>query len=252
VLARSALHQRLWVNDPDCVLVRDRETGLGPHEVESVASAVALSGGLVIGSDDMGSVGPERRELLRRLLPPLGLAPEITRWSGDVPDEVATRLSDGAVLVLRVNLSSRAEQSPLDPDRYGLRGPVRAYDVWADRDLGAREGSLALGPIPPHGCRLLRLTPADGRPRVIGSTLHVAAGAVETRRFERTAGDRATLELALAGPRSGRVLVSPPASHTDGEPTAAHVWFEDRIELEILGQGLVQTSEMDDSRGSYE
>ena len=252
VLARSALHQRLWVNDPDCVLVRDRDTGLGPHEVESVAAAVALSGGLVIASDDMGSVSPQRREMLRRLLPPLGLAPEISRWSGDVPDEVATRFPDGSVLVLRLNLASRAERSPLDPSRHGLSGRVRAYDVWADSDLGTHEGSVELGPIPPHGCRLLRLTPADGRPRVIGSTLHISAGALETRRLEHTAGDRATLELALPGPRSGRVLVSPPAAHSDGEPTAAHVWFEDRVELELLGEGLVQTSEMDDSKGPYE
>jgi len=52
--------------------------------------------------------------------------------------------------------------------------------------------------------------------------------------------------------RVNNIHVDPPAAHSDGEPTAAHVWFEDRVELEFLGEGLVQTSEMDDSKGPYE
>ena len=46
----------------------------------------------------------------------------------------------------------------------------------------------------------VRLTPADGRPRVIGSTLHISAGALETRRLEHTAGD-------LCKERGGKTFV---------------------------------------------
>jgi hypothetical protein len=77
---------------------------------------------------------------------------------------------------------------------------------------------------------------------VVGSTLHLSAGSVETRRFEGGEGDRAALALELPGARSGRVLASPP----DGALVPVHVWFEDRIELEILGRGVVRRADMSD------
>ena len=69
----SSLHQRWWWNDPDCLLVRDTDTRLTEAEVQSAVSLVGLSGGMLVSSDDMRSVDPERLAWVSKLVPNLGL-----------------------------------------------------------------------------------------------------------------------------------------------------------------------------------
>ena len=63
-LARAFMHRRLWLNDPDCLMVRSRDTGLAPCEREALASVIAATGGICVVSDDVPGLAPEDRELL--------------------------------------------------------------------------------------------------------------------------------------------------------------------------------------------
>jgi alpha-galactosidase len=63
-LARSFMHRSLWLNDPDCVMLRTTETDLDPAAVRTWARTVALSGGMVLVSDDLALLGPDARQLL--------------------------------------------------------------------------------------------------------------------------------------------------------------------------------------------
>lgn len=58
-LVRSAMHERLWQNDPDCVMVRELNTKLTAQERLFQIDAGILSGGLLTYSDDF-SLLPER------------------------------------------------------------------------------------------------------------------------------------------------------------------------------------------------
>jgi alpha-galactosidase len=58
-LVRSPMHERLWQNDPDCVMVRETNTKLTAHERQFQIDAGILSGGLLTYSDDF-SLLPER------------------------------------------------------------------------------------------------------------------------------------------------------------------------------------------------
>jgi alpha-galactosidase len=58
---RAPLLGRWWLKDPGCLLVRDRDTRLSEAEVRSLASVIALSGGILLVSDDMSRLRPERR-----------------------------------------------------------------------------------------------------------------------------------------------------------------------------------------------
>jgi alpha-galactosidase len=226
VLARAALHQRLWLNDPDCALVRGRSTRLSATEVETLAAAIAASGGLVVDSDDLGCVAPERLALLRRLLPASGRTPQVADGAGEIPDELWTPFPDGSVLALRVNLGERAAFVRLDPRRYGLEPPLRAYDVLADRDLGAVSGRLERE-LAPRAAWLVRLAPSSSRPALVGSSLHLAGGGLEVARL-RANGDGGTqLRLRLPGPRAGRVIVAP----AQGAELSIGVAFDDDLEL---------------------
>jgi alpha-galactosidase len=57
VLARAWMHRRLWLNDPDCLMARTGDTGLTHDEVNTLASVITASGGMVVFSDDLPSLG---------------------------------------------------------------------------------------------------------------------------------------------------------------------------------------------------
>jgi alpha-galactosidase len=50
-IARSFMHRRLWLNDPDCLMLRTAETDLAPADAAKWAHTVALSGGMALVSD---------------------------------------------------------------------------------------------------------------------------------------------------------------------------------------------------------
>lgn len=58
-MVRSPMHKRLWLNDPDCVMIRDDDTGLSPAERQAQMDAIALSGGILMYSDDIETLSPQ-------------------------------------------------------------------------------------------------------------------------------------------------------------------------------------------------
>ncbi|MGY6500721.1 MAG: glycoside hydrolase family 36 protein [Acidimicrobiales bacterium] len=62
--ARAFMHRRLWLNDPDCVMLRTTETRLTPDQVRTWAMAVGDSGGMVLVSDDLALLDADARALL--------------------------------------------------------------------------------------------------------------------------------------------------------------------------------------------
>jgi alpha-galactosidase len=68
VQARQFMHRRLWLNDPDCVMLRTTDTQLTVDEVRRWARAVGDSGGMVLVSDDLALLGPDARVLLDEVI----------------------------------------------------------------------------------------------------------------------------------------------------------------------------------------
>ena len=63
-LSRSFLHRQLWLNDPDCLMLRAERTQLEPEQMRAWALAVGISGGMALVSDDLALLGPDARALL--------------------------------------------------------------------------------------------------------------------------------------------------------------------------------------------
>lgn len=63
-LTRSFMHRRLWLNDPDCLMLRTEDTGLTAAAARTWAHAVGVSGGMALVSDDLSLLGPDARVLL--------------------------------------------------------------------------------------------------------------------------------------------------------------------------------------------
>jgi alpha-galactosidase len=65
IIARSFMHRRLWLNDPDCLMLRARETHLTAAERAAMATVIAASGGMLLISDDMALLGSDEGKLFR-------------------------------------------------------------------------------------------------------------------------------------------------------------------------------------------
>src|SRR5690606_10258523 len=64
-LARAWMHRRLWLNDPDCLMTRSRQSQLTRDEVRALAISIAVTGGMTILSDDVPGLGTDERALVR-------------------------------------------------------------------------------------------------------------------------------------------------------------------------------------------
>jgi alpha-galactosidase len=65
ILARSFIHRRWWLNDPDCLMLRAKETQLSNDEREALANTIAATGGMLLISDDMRLLDSESGRLFR-------------------------------------------------------------------------------------------------------------------------------------------------------------------------------------------
>lgn len=67
-LLRSFMHQRLWLNDPDCLMLRNRETELTDAQIRLSAVIMTLVGGMILISDDLQLLDESRFEWLQNIL----------------------------------------------------------------------------------------------------------------------------------------------------------------------------------------
>ena len=68
--SRNFLHGIWWLNDPDCVVARSRNTGLNLLEVTAQLTLIGMTGGLVALSDDLTSIALDRLSLVQKIIPP--------------------------------------------------------------------------------------------------------------------------------------------------------------------------------------
>jgi len=172
---RFWMHGRLWMNDPDCVMVRGTDTRLTAAEAQSLTTVIGLTGGMVLDSDKLSALSADRREWLSALLPVYGqtAVPLDLFQAPDVPRVLSLDCGTHTILGL---FNWADEDAVISADLLG--GLWHAFEFWAAEYLGVREGSVSLS-IPAHGCKAIRLTRDLGHPQVVGSTCHITQGAMD-------------------------------------------------------------------------
>ena len=108
-LTRSFMHRRLWLNDPDCLMLRTTDTGLGEAAARTWALAVGLSGGMALVSDDLALLDAGSRRLLDEVVG-LGRVADAGAVAGDGP-----RCDDLLEPTSPSRLTSRAGHLVADP-----------------------------------------------------------------------------------------------------------------------------------------
>jgi alpha-galactosidase len=224
VLTRSWCHRRLWINDPDCFLARDETTMLTLDqmqmpstlltldEVRTLATATGLSGGIVLDSDNLPAMSPERVAIVSLLLPPWGEAAlPLDLFETDMPSLFqlpVERPWESWTLLGVFNWEDVActLKAPLPPGR------LHVFDLWSGQYAGVLSGEAVLPGVPAHGCRLLALRRVQDRPQVVSSTFHFTQGALEIEDARYDERRRALmLSLRPVAKKEGElVLYAPP------------------------------------------
>ncbi len=142
-LSRNWQNGKLWWNDPDAVVLNG---SLPLDEFVFHATASYATGGMMLSGDDLTKMPPDRLAMLRKLLPPTGVAAEFDSASLGIG---VTRLPDARMIsVFNWESGPKTVSVPLDR-------PARITDYWTGTDLGRHERALVLKDMPPHSARLL-------------------------------------------------------------------------------------------------
>ena len=158
IIARSFMHRRLWLNDPDCLMLRARKTRLTADERAALAATIVASGGMLLISDDMSLLDADAGKLFRALAeiggeidsnamsePVLALDLMTT---GDIRGLITQTASGAIAMILnRGDSAARVQTSDLNSGA----GEIAALDLAVDEKFEIFDTI----DLPPHSARIL-------------------------------------------------------------------------------------------------
>ncbi len=158
VMSRAFMHGRLWINDPDCLMIRRRKSRLSLREIRSMASVYAVTGGMLLLSDDMELVDDDRLELAQKTI---ALRTKGARVIGladsEFPDTAAAE-TDGGFLVLVANWEDAPVLRSIDlSNLIPYHDSMEIVEVWTDEKVTAIRGRCDLGILQAHETKLLQI-----------------------------------------------------------------------------------------------
>ncbi|MGZ5555726.1 MAG: alpha-galactosidase, partial [Candidatus Aminicenantales bacterium] len=107
-LMRQFMHRAFWLNDPDCLLLRDREIELTRHERELYALTAGALDNMIVDSDRLSLLGPAEKGLLRSALALRGGRARVSGLMGEFGEDIyliESRRPGGGSSRLAANLS---------------------------------------------------------------------------------------------------------------------------------------------------
>ena len=158
---RSWQNEHLWLNDPDCLVLRNQDSEiiakvgaplghgehLGEDEFSFHAAYILACGGLVLVSERMMDLNADHRNVIQRLLPPSGVAARFD----DRDFRVGRIETDDGLLLCLLNWDD-------DPVTYEfpLASACDVSDFWTDEVLERGVTSISPLTLAPRSGRVLR------------------------------------------------------------------------------------------------
>lgn len=161
IITRSQMHRMLWINDPDCLMLRDTDTRLTENERMTLANAIVITGGMYVISDKLSAL-PERTWSL------MAAADEIVRkcdrgrsWALDIMErEFPAYVYNSAGYLAVFNMSDNVEKCNLRFSDYledSALANCSLEDVWTKERINASDGLLDFGKMPQRSSRLFKI-----------------------------------------------------------------------------------------------
>lgn len=187
-MARFPMNGKLWINDPDCLILRD---DFSLQEAQALATVAAFSAGSLIFSDSVDKVKDERMAILKALLPPMPrVAGHVDLLARDIPGSCASDMSPhpgaqalGPWKLIGLYHWTEAE-TPCDLEVPGIfesgdGQDWHIFEFWSGSYTRHRGllGEVAAPAVPARCCKLFAVRPMNpGSPTLVGSDVHVSCG----------------------------------------------------------------------------
>ncbi|MFW9847128.1 MAG: glycoside hydrolase family 36 protein, partial [Candidatus Thorarchaeota archaeon] len=181
-ITRAFMHDRWWKNDPDCIMLRHEDTNTTLEELRLWMTAVALSGGMLLISDNMKEVSKDRLHMFDKLLPVYSKSAVAT----DALMESHPRLF---ALPIETPMGKWAlvgvfnlEETPIDIEftltDVGLEEdtPHHLFEFWTEQYEGLYEKAVKIDHLKPHTVKLLAIRPETDVPSVLSTSMHFTQG----------------------------------------------------------------------------
>ena len=186
ILTRAPLHKRWWINDPDCLLIRP-DTDLTLAEIQSLATAIGLTGGSLLLSDDLPALPPERFRIAQVLMPVLGKRAEVLDLFEPGMPRFLRLDMEGPTgrwhLLAHFNWSDAPRAWHFRPLDFKLPNQPYLFSSFWDSSTGMVEPGQGhdMPEIHAHGVALLAMYPQGmNQPQYLGNNLHFSQGAEVT------------------------------------------------------------------------
>lgn len=184
-IARYFMHKEFWLNDPDCIMVRQVETKLTSPEIISWATLVGLSNGMLLISDKMDELGDVDKNLLKVLYPIYNDdADPIKLFTEKNPNKLVLDIANSHEkykVVGIFNWDDSTKNIAVNFSEFGLKKDeeYHLFEFWSQEYLGIGSDSYILENIPRHGCKLLVIKSVTGKNQLLGTNIHYTSGGVE-------------------------------------------------------------------------
>ena len=171
---RLWMHQRLWQNDPDCVIVRDFGSegeiaslarwfpeyrthppyGLTVEEASGWAQFVWLVGGLIMIGEHVGQLSPERRAIIDSIFPLRESSP--VRWVDWYQDPrlLVLRTETGKPVIGIFNLNDHGVEPVIPARRLSIQGGSVFRERLTGETFSGQGEWIRFPAVPAHGGRV--------------------------------------------------------------------------------------------------
>lgn len=167
-LTRAVLDRAWFLNDPDCLMVRDTDTKLNRSEVESLATAIGVTDGMIVVSDAMDKLAADRIEMVGQTIGLGGGQVTVIDLFDDsgparTPHVVVSE-QWGHVDVALFNHTEHASTVAVDVGRFpesarpAVGSDAIGTELWTGTSVGLVGSILRVDEVPAHGARVVRFS----------------------------------------------------------------------------------------------
>ncbi len=250
ILARSHFHNRWWVNDPDCLMISP-DSDLTLAEVRSLGTAIAISGGAMLLSDDLPKLPENRLRIAEQLSPLIGKRPRVLDWfDASTPHLMRLDLGNqtGRWYLLAifnwadipVDITLSLGEVDLPPGDYFTR------EFWSGTVSRISGDVLGLKEIPAHGVQLLSIRPVvQEKACFLGDDLHISQGLSVTA-WQPSPKNGLSFQLDRPGRAHGVIDLYLP------QPPAKATLNHKEIQWHLLGDGCCRFPVVFDQHATIE
>ncbi len=158
-LTRAVLDGRWWLNDPDCLMLRDSETKLTDEEVQLMATVFAMTNGMLVLSDRLDRLPERRVQLLARARELSGGTPLVADMFEHPEPRVLISRHKDRIDVAAINLGDAPAERRIPVAPFVTEdGDGDRFEHWTGQAIPVRDGIADFGRVPPHAARVISFT----------------------------------------------------------------------------------------------